>query len=636
MFYSQIILAKKGPLGKVWLAAHWGDKKLGRPQIFSTDISASVDSIVNPTVPLALRVSGHLLLGVVRIYSRKVKYLMHDCHEAMVKIKMAFSTGTSQKEVVVDLEPLKRPSEGNLNVANFGEVTEPYLVVDPQPFEIPFDLDALQNQTPEEWAVAEDHEDSQEFESEGRYAMLKDPEITLDSDLSMLRTEEEPEEQWTVFEPNALEEEEDERRDGVDDSRNEETKVSDVELARKADGSVTTTGESLRRPSILENELAPEQGEKQPVTPGMSESEFPLPDEAGDISNIPFAEDTPPDEAQAGLSLNEVSHISEDSIGGLVASPVQEAKKKRASNGPPRRARKRRKVIIDNEETELSSDHIKSMLKDTSDVVFMGRMHPADWSQGAVPGRRRPNIRSTLTYDELIHRPRLADDASLSTAVLGIWEANAAESVGMSSSRSRGEEQQTESMHEQAEGENDAIEVARADNASESGSDRRPSIDGSQLSKDDDAAPADDEVLEGEQPPEFDQGAPLEFPEEDVGTPGANDDMLQLGWVNDFEDELQDARQEAGGEVVTSSSKWHKHTVKVLNLLKRNISRDTEGPTDEESSTKKSQLSYDQLSKDCSRRTAASVFFELLQLKTWDFIDVEQDESYGDITVSLS
>mmetsp|Transcript_34292 Transcript_34292/g.77518 ORF Transcript_34292/g.77518 Transcript_34292/m.77518 type:complete len:109 (-) Transcript_34292:1235-1561(-) len=26
MFYSQIILAKKGPLGKIWLAAHW-DKK---------------------------------------------------------------------------------------------------------------------------------------------------------------------------------------------------------------------------------------------------------------------------------------------------------------------------------------------------------------------------------------------------------------------------------------------------------------------------------------------------------------------------------------------------------------------------------------------------------------------------------
>ncbi len=41
MFYSQFVLAKKGPLGKVWLAAHW-DRKLTKAQIISTDISKSV------------------------------------------------------------------------------------------------------------------------------------------------------------------------------------------------------------------------------------------------------------------------------------------------------------------------------------------------------------------------------------------------------------------------------------------------------------------------------------------------------------------------------------------------------------------------------------------------------------------
>jgi hypothetical protein len=51
------------------------------------------DSIVSPTVPLALRVSGHLLLGIVRIYERKVTYLFTDCSEALVKIKMAFRPG---------------------------------------------------------------------------------------------------------------------------------------------------------------------------------------------------------------------------------------------------------------------------------------------------------------------------------------------------------------------------------------------------------------------------------------------------------------------------------------------------------------------------------------------------------------
>ncbi len=39
---------------------------------------------------MALRTTGHLLLGIVRIYSRKAKYLLADCNEAFVKIKMAF------------------------------------------------------------------------------------------------------------------------------------------------------------------------------------------------------------------------------------------------------------------------------------------------------------------------------------------------------------------------------------------------------------------------------------------------------------------------------------------------------------------------------------------------------------------
>lgn len=38
--------------------------------------------------PMALRLSGQLLLGVVRIYSRKARYLYEDCNEALMKIKM--------------------------------------------------------------------------------------------------------------------------------------------------------------------------------------------------------------------------------------------------------------------------------------------------------------------------------------------------------------------------------------------------------------------------------------------------------------------------------------------------------------------------------------------------------------------
>ena len=45
-------------------------------------------NIMTPPQPLALRLSGQLLLGVARIYSRKAKYLLDDCNEALVKIKL--------------------------------------------------------------------------------------------------------------------------------------------------------------------------------------------------------------------------------------------------------------------------------------------------------------------------------------------------------------------------------------------------------------------------------------------------------------------------------------------------------------------------------------------------------------------
>ncbi|KAL3520448.1 hypothetical protein ACH5RR_018597 [Cinchona calisaya] len=98
MFYSQFILAKKGPLGTIWIAAHL-ERKLRKNQVADTNIGDSVDSILFPDVPIALRLSSHLLLGVVRIYSRKVNYLFDDCSEALLKIKQAF------RSAAVDLPP---------------------------------------------------------------------------------------------------------------------------------------------------------------------------------------------------------------------------------------------------------------------------------------------------------------------------------------------------------------------------------------------------------------------------------------------------------------------------------------------------------------------------------------------------
>lgn len=46
---------------------------------------------MNPQVPIALRMSGHLLLGVVRIYSKKVEYLQHDYNVLSIDISKAYA-----------------------------------------------------------------------------------------------------------------------------------------------------------------------------------------------------------------------------------------------------------------------------------------------------------------------------------------------------------------------------------------------------------------------------------------------------------------------------------------------------------------------------------------------------------------
>ncbi|MEE6506475.1 hypothetical protein FKM82_007687 [Ascaphus truei] len=92
MFYAHLLLSKRGPLAKIWLAAHW-EKKLTKAHIFECNLETTIESIMFPKVTIALRTSGHLLLGVVRIYHRKAKYLLSDCNEAFIKMKMAFRPG---------------------------------------------------------------------------------------------------------------------------------------------------------------------------------------------------------------------------------------------------------------------------------------------------------------------------------------------------------------------------------------------------------------------------------------------------------------------------------------------------------------------------------------------------------------
>ena len=73
-------------LVKVWLPAH--ERKVTKAQILQTSITTSTHIVQQDEAPLARRLSGQLLLGLVRSYSTKACYLLDDCNEALMKIKL--------------------------------------------------------------------------------------------------------------------------------------------------------------------------------------------------------------------------------------------------------------------------------------------------------------------------------------------------------------------------------------------------------------------------------------------------------------------------------------------------------------------------------------------------------------------
>jgi len=149
MFYAHFVLAKKGPLSRIWLAAHW-DKKLTKAHVYECNIESSVKDIMQPKVKMALRTSGHLLLGVVRIYSRKAKYLLADCNEAFVKIKMAFRPG------MVDLPEDKR--EAAMNAITLPDVFHDFDTAMPELDDVDINAQFTLNQTrAEEITMREDY-----------------------------------------------------------------------------------------------------------------------------------------------------------------------------------------------------------------------------------------------------------------------------------------------------------------------------------------------------------------------------------------------------------------------------------------------------------------------------------------------
>ncbi|EOA16030.1 hypothetical protein CARUB_v10004158mg [Capsella rubella] len=103
MFYSQCLVSRKGPLGAIWVAAYFF-KKLKKAQVKATHIPSSVDEILQKELDaLTYRVLAYLLLGVVRIYSKKVDFLFDDCNKALIGVKEFVAKERNREETAVPL-----------------------------------------------------------------------------------------------------------------------------------------------------------------------------------------------------------------------------------------------------------------------------------------------------------------------------------------------------------------------------------------------------------------------------------------------------------------------------------------------------------------------------------------------------
>lgn len=348
MFYSQYVLAKKGPLGKIWLAAHAVDlqKKVPKLQIIATNIPESVDNISDPQIPMALRVSGHLLLGVVRIFSRKVTYLLTDCSEALVKIKDAFR----QPGATVNLPQgaTTRRHEDITNSVDFDGDMELEPDLELMHFSMTGDeaLDGIR--LPE--GDVENLAGAEAIDWAGTDNMMEDPGFGHDPGYEVFFEEQAPKDKRRRLSDRTPPAEEEDLYPDIEVLRNEEPLevFRSQEPEQRVPSALLGFGEDIASPS--EEEVAP--------PPMFSEDE---PDA------FPFGEIEDPPSKPAGLHAammneNEPSPLAEASLSQRVGGRQQ-----REGAGQPRRAPKR-KMIVD-KELQISPEKMRAQLHDTSAIV---------------------------------------------------------------------------------------------------------------------------------------------------------------------------------------------------------------------------------------------------------------------------
>ncbi|XP_072950557.1 sister chromatid cohesion 1 protein 2-like isoform X2 [Typha angustifolia] len=411
MFYSHSLLSRNGPLGTIWVAAYCF-KKLKKEQIADTDISSSIDKIM-PEIQISYRIMAQLLLGIVRIFSKKVDFLYNDCNEALAYIGRSFvprqrtvSKGTTRRS---HYKVKHAPQKDSLprEVTPLALIEAMRAQTDHVTIEVPrtFELDSFDLEIPDELDTAEPHE----------HAALQDSWVD-ERDQTFLSNEYYHRERFAHAEFNSV------CFTPVDNAFLSDAMDIDLEISEPYTNRLVVKREKLRAKfqnldvhgahesigaqETVDGESANlvhlEKLNKTPF-PGVTEKEFEQKEQSGTVS---LHKELSSNDEKSGTLLVEISeattptktldksHPASDS--GLVSPNF--VVRTPAKREPPLRLRKRKNFY--DESIVLSNETLRQGIHDASNLVLKRRKAPHT-SLDAWKEKRITYIKQTL-MDPLI------------------------------------------------------------------------------------------------------------------------------------------------------------------------------------------------------------------------------------------
>lgn len=114
MLTTKFIFQNADDLNMAWTVAMKEDS-MTREQIMETNISKVANEIIEQKDTIVFHLSGVLLRGIVRIYSKKTNYVLSDCNDTLEKISLRFQ---KTEHVIQDERPLKQKNSNNLEIDN--------------------------------------------------------------------------------------------------------------------------------------------------------------------------------------------------------------------------------------------------------------------------------------------------------------------------------------------------------------------------------------------------------------------------------------------------------------------------------------------------------------------------------------